>query len=198
MDYLVYCESADDARQAARHRTQNDTVVLAPRNAQVVSRGTRGPTAALDMDAASGEALYQYGTHDEPNRRLVVACPTSEPRAAPSRTGLTLVNSSGPGWPAVRAFPGRVTDHPRIFATLTAPNFGRRPPPSGKPRRLGTALPPWRRRNNQSRRHDRHPGLARGVLALQRQWPRLLPHRTVAVWVRPCPYRRCYLPASGL
>ncbi|XVQ86504.1 replication initiator [Microbispora siamensis] len=79
------------------------------------------------IDAATGEVLHSYRTADEPSGHLLVACGNRRASVCPAcsevyradtyqliRTGL----SGGKG------VPQQVSEHPRVFATLTAPSFG--------------------------------------------------------------------------
>ncbi|WP_373559070.1 replication initiator protein RepSA [Streptomyces sp. Ag82_O1-15] len=115
----------------------------------------------VTRDRASGDVLYSYSTADEPGGRLRVACGNRRASRCPScawtyagdtyhliRAGITGDVNKG-----VSTI---VRDHPRVFATLTAPSFGpvHNRPASGRCRcgaehaedapALGTALDPER------------------------------------------------------
>ncbi|MFJ8992990.1 replication initiator protein RepSA [Streptomyces sp. NPDC102279] len=115
----------------------------------------------VTRDRASGDVLYSYSTGDEPGGRLRVACGNRRASRCPScawtyagdtyhliRAGITGDVNKG-----VSTI---VRDHPRVFATLTAPSFGpvHNRPASGRCRcgaqhteddpALGTALDPER------------------------------------------------------
>ncbi|MEU0127528.1 replication initiator protein RepSA [Streptomyces sp. NPDC006289] len=113
----------------------------------------------LTKDKTTGETLHHYSTETEPGGRLRLACGNRRASRCPScawtyagdtyhliRTGLAGDDR--------RDVPATVRDHPRVFATLTAPSFG---PVHNRPERgacrcgsrhsadapeLGTALDP--------------------------------------------------------
>ncbi|MHC5259159.1 replication initiator protein RepSA [Streptomyces sp. UC4497] len=113
--------------------------------------------STVTRDAKSGQVLYAYSTDGEPGGRLRVACGNRRASQCPScawtYAGDTyhLIRSGITGGKTV---PGTVRDHPRVFATLTAPSFGpvHNRPDSGRCRCgsshlegdpvLGTALDP--------------------------------------------------------
>ncbi|MFJ9129906.1 replication initiator protein RepSA [Streptomyces sp. NPDC102340] len=113
--------------------------------------------STVTRDAKSGQVLYAYSTDAEPGGRLRVACGNRRASQCPScawtYAGDTyhLIRSGITGGKTV---PGTVRDHPRVFATLTAPSFGpvHNRPDSGRCRCgsshsegdpvLGTALDP--------------------------------------------------------
>ncbi|WP_433891299.1 replication initiator protein RepSA [Streptomyces sp. CA-111067] len=84
-----------------------------------------GSTATIDR--TTGQVLYSYATTAEPGGRLRVACGNRRasrcPACAWTYAGDTyqLILSGLTGGKGV---PATVTDHPRVFATLTAPSFG--------------------------------------------------------------------------
>ncbi|MFI9082372.1 replication initiator protein RepSA, partial [Streptomyces sioyaensis] len=119
--------------------------------------------ATKTIDRATGTVLHAYSTDVEPGGRLRVACGNRRASRCPScawtyagdtyhliRAGLTGDEAKGT--------PETVRDHPRVFATLTAPSFGpvhNRPDKGRRPCRcgvhhqedapeLGTALDPER------------------------------------------------------
>ncbi|MGW6255696.1 replication initiator protein RepSA [Streptomyces sp. NPDC055085] len=115
----------------------------------------------VTRDRATGDVLYSYSTVDEPGGRLRVACGNRRASRCPS----CAWTYAGDTYHLIRAgITGDVTkgvstivrDHPRVFATLTAPSFGpvHNRPSSGRCRcgtvhtdddpALGTALDPER------------------------------------------------------
>jgi hypothetical protein len=119
----------------------------------------RGQT--VTRDAKTGDVLYSYSTEQEPGGMLRVAC--GNRRA--SRCPACAWTYAGDTYHLIRAgitgderkdVPATVRDHPRVFATLTAPSFGpvHNRPDSGRCRcgcshaeddpALGTALDPER------------------------------------------------------
>ncbi|WP_420037921.1 replication initiator protein RepSA [Streptomyces sp. cg28] len=83
--------------------------------------------STVTRDAMSGDVLYAYSTDQEPGGRLRVACGNRRASQCPScawtYAGDTyhLIRSGITGGKSV---PATVRDHPRVFATLTAPSFG--------------------------------------------------------------------------
>lgn len=81
----------------------------------------------ITRDAATGEVLHVFSSDSQPRGRLAVACGNRRAtRCAPCawlHAGDTyqLVVSGLAGGKGV---PATVTDHPRVFVTLTAPSFG--------------------------------------------------------------------------
>ncbi|MGW4922626.1 replication initiator protein RepSA [Streptomyces parvulus] len=117
--------------------------------------------STVTRDAKTGDVLYSYSTEQEPGGRLRVAC--GNRRA--SRCPACAWTYAGDTYHLIRAgitgdegkdVPTTVRDHPRVFATLTAPSFGpvHNRPASGRCRcgaqhaetdpALGTALDPER------------------------------------------------------
>ncbi|MGX1492874.1 hypothetical protein RKD41_005133 [Streptomyces tendae] len=117
--------------------------------------------STVTRDAKTGDVLYSYSTDQEPGGRLRVAC--GNRRA--SRCPACAWTYAGDTYHLIRAgitgderkdVPATVRDHPRVFATLTAPSFGpvHNRPASGRCRCgsqhaetdlvLGTALDPER------------------------------------------------------
>ncbi|MFD5306257.1 replication initiator protein RepSA [Streptomyces rochei] len=117
--------------------------------------------STVTRDAKTGDVLYSYSTEQEPGGRLRVAC--GNRRA--SRCPACAWTYAGDTYHLIRAgitgdeskdVPATVRDHPRVFATLTAPSFGpvHNRPVSGRCRcgaqhaetdpALGTALDPER------------------------------------------------------
>jgi hypothetical protein len=83
----------------------------------------------LAKDRTTGETLRRYSTDIEPDGRLRVAC--GNRRA--SRCPTCAYTYAGDTYHLIRAglagdeskdIPATVRDHPRVFATLTAPSFG--------------------------------------------------------------------------
>ncbi|MFF1354044.1 replication initiator protein RepSA [Streptomyces sp. NPDC058297] len=113
--------------------------------------------STVTRDAKSGDVLYAYSTDKEPGGRLRVACGNRRasqcPACAWTYAGDTyhLIRAGITGGKQV---PATVREHPRVFATLTAPSFGpvHNRPASGRCRcgaehadddpALGTALDP--------------------------------------------------------
>ncbi|MEU6174575.1 replication initiator protein RepSA [Streptantibioticus parmotrematis] len=81
------------------------------------------------LDPATGTLLHTYSTEDEPGGRLRVACGNRRasrcPACAWTYAGDTfhLIRAGLTGDPA-KGTPRAIRDHPRAFATLTAPSFG--------------------------------------------------------------------------
>ncbi|MBQ0954114.1 replication initiator protein RepSA [Streptomyces violaceoruber] len=113
----------------------------------------------IHKDKSTGETLHHYSTADEPGGRLRLACGNRRASRCPS----CAWTYAGDTYHLIRAglagddrrdIPGTVRDHPRVFATLTAPSFGpvHNRPDSGTCRcgtrhtpnapELGTALDP--------------------------------------------------------
>ncbi|MFE5075386.1 replication initiator protein RepSA [Streptomyces halstedii] len=113
----------------------------------------------LTKDKTTGETLHHYSTEIEPGGRLRLACGNRRASRCPS----CAWTYAGDTYHLIRAglagddrrdVPATVRDHPRVFATLTAPSFG---PVHNRPERgtcrcgsrhsadapeLGTALDP--------------------------------------------------------
>lgn len=96
------------------------------------------------LDPATGQLLHAYSTESEPGGRLRIACGNRRASRCPScawtYAGDTyhLIRAGLTGDPD-KGTPHTVRDHPRVFATLTAPSFGpvhNRPGP--RPCRCGT------------------------------------------------------------
>ncbi len=83
--------------------------------------------STVTRDAKSGDVLYAYNTAQEPGGRLRVACGNRRasqcPACAWTYAGDTfhLIRAGITGGKQV---PATVREHPRVFATLTAPSFG--------------------------------------------------------------------------
>ncbi|MET9931818.1 MULTISPECIES: replication initiator protein RepSA [unclassified Streptomyces] len=84
---------------------------------------------SLAKDRTSGETLRRYSTEAEPGGRLRVACGNRRASRCPS----CAHTYAGDTYHLIRAglagdeskdVPATVRDHPRVFATLTAPSFG--------------------------------------------------------------------------
>ncbi|MGW0601535.1 replication initiator protein RepSA [Streptomyces sp. NPDC002776] len=87
----------------------------------------RGWTA--HQDKTTGEILHHYTTADEPGGRLRVACGNRRasrcPACAWTYAGDTYhLIRAGLAGDDRRDIPATVRNHPRVFATLTAPSFG--------------------------------------------------------------------------
>ncbi|RFU87330.1 replication initiation protein [Streptomyces triticagri] len=83
----------------------------------------------VTRDAKTREVLYAYSTEQEPGGRLRVACGNRRASRCPS----CAWTYAGDTYHLIRAgisgderkdVPDTVRDHPRVFATLTAPSFG--------------------------------------------------------------------------
>ncbi|MFJ9039874.1 replication initiator protein RepSA [Streptomyces sp. NPDC102406] len=101
----------------------------------------------VTRDRTTGQALYSYSTTDEPDGRLRIACGNRRASRCPScawtYAGDTyhLIRAGLVGDPA-KGTPPTVRDHPRVFATLTAPSFGPvHNRPDNRPCRCGTRHP---------------------------------------------------------
>ncbi|MFD7699040.1 replication initiator protein RepSA [Streptomyces caelestis] len=84
----------------------------------------------LTRDKTTGATLHHYSTETEPGGRLRVACGNRRASRCPS----CAWTYAGDTYHLIRAglagddrrdIPATVRDHPRVFATLTAPSFGR-------------------------------------------------------------------------
>ncbi|MGW4273885.1 replication initiator protein RepSA [Streptomyces seoulensis] len=83
----------------------------------------------LHKDKTSGQTLHHYSTEKEPGGRLRLACGNRRASCCPS----CAWTYAGDTYHLIRAglagddrrdVPATVRDHPRVFATLTAPSFG--------------------------------------------------------------------------
>ncbi|WP_375256549.1 replication initiator protein RepSA [Streptomyces sp. PKU-EA00015] len=83
----------------------------------------------ITKDRKTSETLYSYSTQAEPGGRLRVACGNRRASRCPS----CAWTYAGDTYHLIRAgitgderkdVPATVRDHPRVFATLTAPSFG--------------------------------------------------------------------------
>ncbi|MGV9570489.1 replication initiator protein RepSA [Streptomyces nigra] len=83
----------------------------------------------LHKDKTTGETLHHYSTEHEPGGRLRLACGNRRASRCPS----CAWTYAGDTYHLIRAglagddrrnIPATVRDHPRVFATLTAPSFG--------------------------------------------------------------------------
>ncbi len=145
---------------------------------------------SIVRDAHSGEVLRHYTTHNEPQGVLAVRCRNRrETQCAPcsrlhSGDTFQLVRA---GLVGGKGTPGRVTDHPRLFVTLTAPSFGpvhHTNPDAGRchPRRHGGTLraraAPGLRPAARRDRHSAWTAALRGLLRLPRACPVARPCRS--------------------
>jgi hypothetical protein len=83
----------------------------------------------LHKDKTTGETLHHYSTEREPGGRLRLACGNRRasrcPACAWTYAGDTYhLIRAGLAGDDRRDIPATVRDHPRVFATLTAPSFG--------------------------------------------------------------------------
>lgn len=83
----------------------------------------------LAKDKTTGETLHHYSTENEPGGRLRLACGNRRASRCPS----CAWTYAGDTYHLIRAglagddrrdIPATVREHPRVFATLTAPSFG--------------------------------------------------------------------------
>ncbi|MFH9823165.1 replication initiator protein RepSA [Streptomyces bobili] len=85
--------------------------------------------STVTRDKATGHVLHHYSTDSEPGGRLRIACGNRRasrcPACAWTYAGDTyhLIRAGLVGDPA-KGVPQTIRDHPRVFATLTAPSFG--------------------------------------------------------------------------
>ncbi|WP_405557877.1 replication initiator protein RepSA [Streptomyces canus] len=86
--------------------------------------------STVTRDRVSGQVLHTYSTDTEPGGRLRIACGNRRASRCPScawtYAGDTyhLIRAGLVGAPD-KGTPHTIRDHPRVFATLTAPSFGR-------------------------------------------------------------------------
>ncbi|MCK8676396.1 replication initiator protein RepSA [Streptomyces lichenis] len=83
----------------------------------------------VTRDKASGEILHRYSTDTEPGGRLRVACGNRRASRCPACAWLYAADTyhlirAGLAGDETKEVPATVRDHPRVFATLTAPSFG--------------------------------------------------------------------------
>ncbi|MFB6818058.1 replication initiator protein RepSA [Streptomyces sp. NPDC056347] len=102
----------------------------------------------LTKDKATGETLHRYSTCTEPGGRLRVACGNRRASRCPACAWTYSADTyhlirAGLAGDQDKDVPATVRDHPRVFATLTAPSFGpvHNRPDSGRCR-CGTAHGP--------------------------------------------------------
>ncbi|MFF1280175.1 replication initiator protein RepSA [Streptomyces sp. NPDC058299] len=100
--------------------------------------------STVTRDKATGHVLHTYSTDTEPGGILRVACGNRRASRCPScawtYAGDTyhLIRAGLVGDPA-KGTPDTIRDHPRVFATLTAPSFGPvHNRPGNRPCRCGT------------------------------------------------------------
>ncbi|MFD9430768.1 replication initiator protein RepSA [Streptomyces sp. NPDC060002] len=100
--------------------------------------------STVTRDKATGHVLHHYATDIEPGGRLRIACGNRRASRCPScawtYAGDTyhLIRAGLVGDPA-KGTPHTIRDHPRVFATLTAPSFGPvHNRPGNRPCRCGT------------------------------------------------------------
>ncbi|MFJ9966420.1 replication initiator protein RepSA [Streptomyces avermitilis] len=100
--------------------------------------------STVTRDRATGHVLHHYSTDTEPGGRLRIACGNRRasrcPACAWTYAGDTyhLIRAGLVGDPA-KGTPDTIRDHPRVFATLTAPSFGPvHNRPGNRPCRCGT------------------------------------------------------------
>ncbi|GAB3952866.1 replication initiator protein RepSA [Streptomyces sparsus] len=83
----------------------------------------------LTKDRTTGETLHHYSTEGEPGGRLRVACGNRRASRCPACARTYAADTyhlirAGLAGDTTKDVPATVRDHPRVFATLTAPSFG--------------------------------------------------------------------------
>ncbi|MFF0066799.1 replication initiator protein RepSA [Streptomyces sp. NPDC005279] len=83
----------------------------------------------LTKDKTTGETLHRYSTEDEPDGRLRLACGNRRASRCPACAWMYAADTyhlirAGLAGDQDKDVPATVRDHPRVFATLTAPSFG--------------------------------------------------------------------------
>ncbi|MFF8943079.1 replication initiator protein RepSA [Streptomyces sp. NPDC014864] len=83
----------------------------------------------LHKDKTTGQILHHYSTEGEPGGRLRLACGNRRASRCPSCAWIYAGDThhlirAGLAGDDRRDIPATVRDHPRVFATLTAPSFG--------------------------------------------------------------------------
>jgi Replication initiator protein, pSAM2 len=135
---LTWAEAARELREAERTGNCHHPVLL------------KGSTRAVDL--ATGELRTMYATAWEPDGVLPVACGNRREAVCPpcsavyKRDARQLVRA---GLLGGKGIPKTVTDHPCVFATVTAPSFG---PVHSRRLRGKTVLPCRPRRDHKERR----------------------------------------------
>ncbi|MFI5616147.1 replication initiator protein RepSA [Streptomyces sp. NPDC051567] len=98
----------------------------------------------LTKDKTTGATLHHYSTGTEPGARLRIACGNRRASRCPSCAWTYAGDTyhlirAGLAGDDRREIPATVREHPRVFATLTAPSFGPvHNRPAGRPCRCGT------------------------------------------------------------
>ncbi|MFI0262937.1 replication initiator protein RepSA [Streptomyces sp. NPDC017056] len=80
-------------------------------------------------DTTTGRTLHRYSTRDEPGGRLRIACGNRRASRCPACAWIYAGDTyhlirAGLAGDETRNIPTEVRDHPRVFATFTAPSFG--------------------------------------------------------------------------
>ncbi|MFB7326193.1 replication initiator protein RepSA [Streptomyces sp. NPDC056190] len=83
----------------------------------------------LHKDKATGETLHHYCTEGEPGGRLRIACGNRRASRCPACAWMYAGDTyrlmrAGLAGDEDKDIPATVRDHPRVFATFTAPSFG--------------------------------------------------------------------------
>ncbi|WP_167536388.1 replication initiator protein RepSA [Streptomyces ficellus] len=83
----------------------------------------------ITKEKATGEVLHRYSTEDEPGGRLRLACGNRRASRCPACAWMYAADTyhlirAGLAGDQDKDVPATVRDHPRVFATLTAPSFG--------------------------------------------------------------------------
>jgi uncharacterized Zn-finger protein len=79
------------------------------------------------VETATGEVLHSYRTADEPSGHLLVACGNRRASVCSGCSKLyraDIFQLIRAGLSGGKGIPERVSTHPRVFLTLTAPSFG--------------------------------------------------------------------------
>jgi hypothetical protein len=124
------------------------------------------------LDPATGQILRHYSTVNEPDGILRVACKTRRASRCPACAEVYRADTYQlvrAGLVGGKGVPSTVTDHPAVFATLTAPSFGvvhtRRETKTGKtvrchPRRNAPTCPHGRTMGCNDHHHPDNPRLS--------------------------------------
>jgi hypothetical protein len=104
-----------------RVRGQVEGVAGCTRPVQLVGR-------SVTTDGETGEVLHTFDTADEPTGRLLVPCGNRRASRCPACSRVYAADTFHlirAGLTGGKSVPDSVRRHPRVFATLTAPSFGR-------------------------------------------------------------------------
>ena len=81
----------------------------------------------LTIDTSTGEVLDEYNTENEPTGYLLIACGNRRTARCPACADLYRKDAYHlvfAGLAGGKGVPDTISEHPRIFVTLTAPSFG--------------------------------------------------------------------------